>query len=1803
MEQKTIFSAVLNRLLEAFAPTLNQAITLFENSYGKNQTEVIQQIFYTFPRYSAAYKHMISSLVQVASCDPSLILNYIAEMFEEIRKSSISSAFTNLRGMSPMYKQDNKYHKQLFLNFMHLFIADLTCVLLQKYGSQYDGCLSIIDCGFKLCLETSNKQSMIRFLHPLILKQWSAIFSLISTNYGLEIMKQFKSTLQVRTAKELFQLICYTRLDLTQKEHKAFLDYVLQILKQYHRDNILSVRILMSVSKLVSTSKESPAFEEMFKFISSLTNESSLKEGTFDLLASLFLRMGKNYESAMQSFYRKRVYAHAQDQSKVARSMRLFQRFMYGTSVDVQWLSWNWSIDPPRSSLCFIKWNSQPNVKQSNAASFSNYFMKYFFAKSDFMVCPDVFCNVIVHLASLDFDYFVSSIFPEFFKLELTDSRFIVFLKAVQLINSQDFLENCYQKDITQKKIQDFNLKLKPKILEALKTVKPDECADSISFFDLDPDMKMKMEAADQKINEILHDWGIDNFGPTATDYNESSDSPKEFTISIQLVRTLRSVLTPSDFAPKKMINMCLKLSFHQNRRIASAAIKICAGILTLPELQLKFVQSIVEYLQKPVSDECLFVCLTMLLNVLNRNSATHGIISISPSTEYIQYLQVPTQNPSATATPQKSPKSSGAQPPSSTFKMSTYHDIELIAYLGLVSIHPSTRYLSYKLLIAVNDCLNERGSLTYIKKGMQTIESNVKQRILAKSFGNELETPLLPSSSVNFEVAVLSHYFDIWLMFVCEIANRLVSINYTPAIQRFQDKFKAFSNLIKEDERLQKPSSIGILILYLSTHAHIDYELFQELKTDDSNRYEPLQIRNDTREEGASIIKELLNCKDWSDQLALSVIQNVHFTLYPQILTILSQVKSTQIPDSTETAAIILRNPNITNTFMRSFASELFSFLGSIQSLFISYGINSPRLLEWTQEMENTCSKYTQIIKHFCCIVSYACSSVAGSLSEDVWSLSSREIVFRFLINWCMTVSSNLQVVRNYAQGALVSLVKVGQIFSDSLTINDEALALFSHMEQQGHSILSLLLFYHVEMLLDLYIQACYTHPQSNVDYFLESIFMAFDATRTDFLYKLTGQLMLLGLVLWQSGHPRAESFIRALIDIILVKRTKTTQKIIEEHLKEDDFREELPLDFSYANESLLEAALSIVILPNLTTPLKDIVEAIKPWCKTLRLLPNQDCCIPNTPSEFHRFTPYSFLDRLLDTTVKVGPDNFITFSILWSLIMNLPDHSDLIPLFISTCNDPQMKQQMFKYLITTDTTDILSKLATRLTFAYYFHITEYLKQDFNEELWIIPLLVTALQKSQDELIEFVPSIVHFAFLFCDVEGSVLETICKQFGVKMPDGAIDSDVIIALTKSLALKLKEESPESLQMWGEEALKWLFGSKSLKFAYYSLLIYNQLMVPNEELVLKGICRSVYYHMLNTDPDGPDSTLLSQFVGETFKYYTVNFVNNEVFCYQYASSFFDYAPFVSTCLPLATQLFVLSLTSPKVNQLSWNSIISIVRPLLVDLENNEASQKIFDFLIKSSNVEELKVIVLPIKESNPELFHSITIAENFLDTCSTTTLCKALLHYAMMIDTASTHLMNKIFKISSIIVNKIVNENNRPPLSKLYSTALGALTTCPDAVTFIVTISKREPGIACKSEFEFYDWARSTEAIIGSLKRLVDTNIQSISFTDCSSLSAVSSILFCDTPPKIQPFSSQREMIESMQKTRPNRRKMRSASIRGGFSTVNGFQLRVAPTFNDFSPIKSPKSVLKDNKMFSSKNSTGFVMSSKEFLKNY
>lgn len=1761
--QTSVFLAVLNRLLENFAPTLNQAVSTFETQMANNPmtsaNEIISQIFDTFPRQANSYQQIMETLCQVASVDPNSVIKYICTMFDEIMTTGITAGFTNLRGMSTLLKQENVYHKQLFVNLMHFFVCDLACVVISKHGLT-ESCEQLIDCGFKLC----NKNTPLPWLHNSIIQQWSVLFSLISRVYASRIIKLFKKQIKIHQTREYtFQMISYIQLNLSFAEHQEFLTFIVSLIKKFYKDRNLTVRTLISISKLVSTMPKTPHLIELFEVIWNLRQDSKLKDGTFDLLASLFIRLDKQ-EKKMESFFKKRVYAHTHQPEKVPRSLRLFQRLMYGPQVDLKWLMWNWGIEAPTPQICFIKWNSQPNVQQRESNSFSNLFMIHFFAKSDFSTAPEAFSHTLVHLASIDFDYFMGEIFPKFLALGFNDPRFTVLLMTVQLINSPFFLENALSR-VSQEKIAIMNSSMVPKITEALKVVKPDDCVDSVPFPTLDIEMKTRMEEADAKVEEKLHAWKIFNLGASRANYNFADENANPYTTPVQLVKTLRFILTPNDFATSKMINMCVRLSAHKDRGIALAALYICNNILILPALQLKFVQQLLATSMKPTTDETLFLCLSLLLTVLNSGG--------------------------------------------NNFKMNVYHDIELVGYIGFVSIHPSTRFLAYKLLIAVNECLKGRGSIAFIRQNIPMMESVVKQRIIAQQF---TDSPVVAPPSpgvINLESAILCHIYDVWLSFISEITNILIATNYTPILERFHDNLQPSKFLQINGETNSSSVSIGALILYTSTHFDVKTILSSPAPYM-CVQYEPYNQVTDRREEACGHLKDMLNSNSWLDQVAFSTMNSINISLYPSVLRLLSGVKVEQIPDAIHTIAIIFRSPSLASSYLNELLPQLFAFLAIIQSHFIALKVNSPRAMEWDKKSEDLVAKHKSIIIDYCIILTIALTKPSNQIPDSVWSLPSREIVFRFLTNWSTTTSEQLTGVREYAASALKAMVKVGQVFTDNVIIDQNVIKLLANIDKEGGNTLSFLLYFHTEILLELYIDCCFRHPYSVVDFFIDSIFMALDAKLLDFIYKLSGKLLFLGLVLWEREHPRAKQFINVLASIISQKRSKETQERIRRDMQTADFIHTLPKNFLYAAESIFAYAFHVFCLEGLKTPMSIIVDSIKQWLPKLRLLPKQTTCVPDTPTDFHQFTPYKFLVALMETTEKVGPDNFTTIAPLWSIILNLPDHGELIPLFISSWSVMKTKEKMFNFLISSDPSSVVRRLVPRCSFAYYFHVTECLKSQIDNELWVIPLLVSALQKSPDDIVECLPKMIHFAFIISDIDRSLLDAITRHFGVPMFDGALTTPMIVSTVMVLISKINDQ--EALSQWGEEALRFLFGSRSLNVAYMSLIIYNQLMTPNGPNIVNHIARTSYFHLSNFNESEGDEKLLTQFIGETIVYYTANFQGHEEFVYKYLSSFFDCVTFVESCLPLAKRLFVLCLSNQLTSGLAWNSIVCIIRPLLYDLETDDTTQKIFDYLIKSSNAQELLMIVAPVKENRPDLFPSMTeTTQRLLEVCNETTMCNVLPHYSILINSSSFKVINSIFRIATYIVTKYTNENNRTPLTKLYAVALNNLGNCPEAINFIVTVAKNMPSIASKSAYEFYNWARPLEDVTRSVQRVLDKEQPNVSITDCQNISQVATLLW-GPPPKIRPFASQMEMIDGMMRVSGKKMRKRQSTIRRisyAVSLLNatmekGALLEVGPGEIQAQVLKQPTEMIIDPRLFDpSPPRLSLVMLPEEFIMSY
>ena len=123
------------------------------------------------------------------------------------------------------------------------------------------------------------------------------------------------------------------------------------------------------------------------------------------------------------------------NKQKVESALMACRFWMLGEDAPPQLLFWEWGPNPRGSKIDLVKCNGAPQVPQTDPQSFSNLFMTTFFEKGDFSVCKMLFRDVIVHLAALDFGYFVQTIVPRFLALDSDDPRFITFLMVVPKIN------------------------------------------------------------------------------------------------------------------------------------------------------------------------------------------------------------------------------------------------------------------------------------------------------------------------------------------------------------------------------------------------------------------------------------------------------------------------------------------------------------------------------------------------------------------------------------------------------------------------------------------------------------------------------------------------------------------------------------------------------------------------------------------------------------------------------------------------------------------------------------------------------------------------------------------------------------------------------------------------------------------------------------------------------------------------------------------------------------------------------------------------------------------------------------------------------------------------------------------------------------------------------------------------------------------------------------------------------------------------------------------------------------------------
>ena len=407
-DSTTIFQNVLSRLAESLTPHINQNLILLEKESAQEpQKNEFGEIFNSFPRNLSQYSSVISTLTKVGKYGSTEIVVFLVDTIKTIFKTKKCSIFLNIHRSSTAFKKNNKLHSRFMMHFELIFLVDLILQIISNYGTESLDSV-ILDCCYYF-VEASDMDSKS---YNKILKQWAMIISFVSETAFASFFLFFKRHVESQYVENVFMIMQYLRLDLNDNFSKDFLEFLLNALKNLQKKKVLNNKILKCVSNMVTSElSHEEKLQSLFDYAYILKKDKSLKNGSFDLISSLFPRIKKN-PTQYTEFYKKRVYNHAGDDQKVKRSLKMFQKLMFGTDIDIKWYYWSWGEMINTSPLCYIHWNSNRNKHMKESDSFAGLFMHYFFQKSNFAICPNLFRDVILHLASLDFSYFLSNILP-----------------------------------------------------------------------------------------------------------------------------------------------------------------------------------------------------------------------------------------------------------------------------------------------------------------------------------------------------------------------------------------------------------------------------------------------------------------------------------------------------------------------------------------------------------------------------------------------------------------------------------------------------------------------------------------------------------------------------------------------------------------------------------------------------------------------------------------------------------------------------------------------------------------------------------------------------------------------------------------------------------------------------------------------------------------------------------------------------------------------------------------------------------------------------------------------------------------------------------------------------------------------------------------------------------------------------------------------------------------------------------------------------------------------------------------------
>jgi hypothetical protein len=238
-----------------------------------------------------------------------------------------------------------------------------------------------------------------------------------------------------------------------------FVTSIFAVVQQARRRKVFKAEYLSSLSVFLATALASePVLTEIFNFAWRVKTDAELKNAAILLILVLFGRLPSQQRGA-DAFFQSRVYRHSGNDPKIERSAEAFLWFIHGDVSKAP-------LDRENPGLSYF--GCKGSVSDAHST-----FMKVFFAKSNFAVCPDIFADILAHLAALDIQNFERTVLPPFLSgVSPRGPRSSAMFRALNIINKPQFAQRASCKP-TQSQIEGLNSAFIPiigKVWPAMET-------------------------------------------------------------------------------------------------------------------------------------------------------------------------------------------------------------------------------------------------------------------------------------------------------------------------------------------------------------------------------------------------------------------------------------------------------------------------------------------------------------------------------------------------------------------------------------------------------------------------------------------------------------------------------------------------------------------------------------------------------------------------------------------------------------------------------------------------------------------------------------------------------------------------------------------------------------------------------------------------------------------------------------------------------------------------------------------------------------------------------------------------------------------------------------------------------------------------------------------------------------------------------------------------------------------------------------------------------------------------------------